>query len=239
MKAIRYFVAPDYDEWFAGQEDRYDGPEDEQPVWDGNEKDSHEWLAEYPSFASYREALAYIGDHGDLDSDHIYRVVYEHVAVADMRRRQFDNVSARFGAPLGRDEVVCSAEQQRVADLRYCLFRVEFMDGDYDDGGAYWGSGGGALYCLRVWGPANGELVLEAFERAKTSVAAHRQLRKRLPHLAVLQPGEIMHWEHGFEGVSPWNDADRSLAAKETVAAATVVQGEPRLALFGMEGYED
>lgn len=51
-------------------------------------------------------------------------------------------VNGRYGAPMGR-------RSDHAQDFvgRVHLRRVPFVDGDYDPGGAYWGGGGGPLFC--------------------------------------------------------------------------------------------
>lgn len=53
--------------------------------------------------------------------------------------QQFNNVSSRYGAPMGRSE-------SPLGHSRVRLFRVRINRGGYDDGGAYWGIGK-PLYC--------------------------------------------------------------------------------------------
>jgi hypothetical protein len=49
--------------------------------------------------------------------------------------RQFENVSTRYGAPMGRH---CAPDLKKTRrSIR--LFRVNLDSGGYDDGGAYWG----------------------------------------------------------------------------------------------------
>jgi hypothetical protein len=80
---------------------------------------------------------------------------------------QFEPVSCRFGAPLGRYEI---GEPSACVDSSISLFRVRLL-GDYDDGGAYWGGYPAApLYCAR--GPS-----YRAFARASSRGAAARLLR--------------------------------------------------------------
>lgn len=52
--------------------------------------------------------------------------------------KQFDDVSCRYGAPMGR-----RADGYLETDIaRFVrLFRVRLDSGGYDDGGAYWGTG--------------------------------------------------------------------------------------------------
>lgn len=63
--------------------------------------------------------------------------------------KQFTDVNCKYGAPVGRSEYGNACE---VSDKRIHLFRVRLVDGDYDDGGAYWGGGRGVkpLYCART-----------------------------------------------------------------------------------------
>lgn len=60
---------------------------------------------------------------------------------------QFDKVNCSRGAPMGRHEF---GHVNEVAGKSIALFRVR-LQGDYDDGGAYWGceSRGEKLYCAR------------------------------------------------------------------------------------------
>lgn len=75
------------------------------------------------------------------------------------------NVSSPRGAPMGRR----SDGSENFEGLKCHLRRVPFFDGDYDEGGAYWGYvPGEPLWCVWV-----GELV--AYVRAPTRGAAKAQ----------------------------------------------------------------
>ena len=57
--------------------------------------------------------------------------------------KQFTHVSSRRGAPMGRPSYGTPVGKVQ-------LFRVKLIDGDYDDGGAYWGGPPSKpLYCAR------------------------------------------------------------------------------------------
>jgi hypothetical protein len=57
----------------------------------------------------------------------------------------FYPVSSRYGAPMGRQNQMPDPDDAPVK-LRLC--RARWVDGDYDQGGAYWGGGGhGDIYC--------------------------------------------------------------------------------------------
>jgi len=63
-------------------------------------------------------------------------------------KRQFKPVPCKYGAPMGRDSF---GDPRKVSDKRISLFRVRMVDGDYDDGGAYWGGyPSSPLYCART-----------------------------------------------------------------------------------------
>jgi len=56
--------------------------------------------------------------------------------------KQFENVICKYGAPMGRTEVLNDFSGK----IR--CFKVKFVDGDYDDGGCYFGGyPSPPLYC--------------------------------------------------------------------------------------------
>ena len=74
-------------------------------------------------------------------------------------------VPSKFGAPMGR-------HQDDVEDFvgPVYLQKVAMFDGDYDEGGAYWGGGGVPLYC--AWDDEGHAIYI----RAKDSFDAKKQL---------------------------------------------------------------
>jgi len=85
-------------------------------------------------------------------------------------------VSSRYGAPMGRNSLTDNPE------ATVTLFRVRFVDGDYDAGGAYWG-GGTPLYA------AIGK-EFRYFLRADSLVEARRELLSHFPSLTI-ETGEL------------------------------------------------
>ena len=75
-------------------------------------------------------------------------------------------VSSRRGAPFGRPLV-------RIADpdgpIKLHLYRMRLIDGDYDNGGAYWGCGnrhiGWMYHVYDVWPTPSTEIFLRARSR--------------------------------------------------------------------------
>lgn len=83
---------------------------------------------------------------------------------------QFSAVSSKFGAPMGRTSTSGITGTAT-------LFKVVMVDGDYDDGGAYWG-GGEDLWCLR------GEEG-DAFLRAKDRFHAAAKFKADHPKVKI------------------------------------------------------
>lgn len=79
-----------------------------------------------------------------------------------------ENVSSSFGAPMGRRSSVS-------IEGKCHLQQVKFYDGDYDKGGAYWGSGTAPLFC--VWNDEDAIYI-----RANNREAAKRSLKEEYPH---------------------------------------------------------
>ena len=89
--------------------------------------------------------------------------------------RQFSDVNGKYGAPMGRREFGTPEGKAQ-------LFRVKMVDGDYDDGGAYWGGRPSEpLYCLR-------SLESEHFFRARSRREAAGKAREQFPDLKLLRP---------------------------------------------------
>lgn len=95
-------------------------------------------------------------------------------------KKQFPDVPAKHGAPMGRRSV------GEPGDKPLKVFKVEMVDGDYDDGGAYWGGGGDPVWCLRGEG-LDGE-PCERFTRARTRDEAVSVWTNNFPGLKVVGP---------------------------------------------------
>ena len=96
-------------------------------------------------------------------------------------KTQFEPVNCRFGAPMGRAHY-CDWRSDETEKLS--LFRVNMVDGDYDDGGAYWGGYPSApLYCARTVGHDEVQL----FYRAHSREDAKAQALKEHPGLKFMR----------------------------------------------------
>lgn len=88
-----------------------------------------------------------------------------------MRMPKLSDVSSSRGAPMGRSSNITEPD----AKMRMNLVRLKWVDGDYDQGGAYWGNvRGTAIY----WASGIGEdEVQETFVRATSREDAKNQVR--------------------------------------------------------------
>jgi hypothetical protein len=83
------------------------------------------------------------------------------------------NVSCKYGAPMGRPNVL---PEDRNAKVKLRLVRLQWIDHDYDQGGAYWGNPGGSSIFWATDGAT------DVFVRAKSRVEAKAQVLQDLPN---------------------------------------------------------
>jgi hypothetical protein len=89
-------------------------------------------------------------------------------------------VSGKYGAPMGRLNRIPTVD---VRGVQYCapvterlhLRRLDFIDGCYDTGGAYWGSPANLYHCT------NSDRTVEVFVRANSRAEAKANVRELLP----------------------------------------------------------
>lgn len=112
--------------------------------------------------------------------------------------KQFDNVNAKRGAPMGRQPIFDND------DATVTVFKVNMVDGDYDDGGAYWGGGQGTdpPFCAR----GDGFL---AFTRAKNidEARAHFQDENCGINIQIDPNDDINRMVDGYLECAKWADA--------------------------------
>lgn len=89
--------------------------------------------------------------------------------------QQFYDVNCFRGAPMGRTNY-CNNPEAEVE-----VFLVNMVDGDYDDGGAYWGGSPSIpLYCAR-----DEDRTVQVFYRATSIEAARRAVLHDYPQLRI------------------------------------------------------
>lgn len=92
-----------------------------------------------------------------------------------IKNPQLPHVDGRRGAPMGRGRW-----HDDTREPARC-FQLRMVDGDYDEGGAYWGGGGEPVYC-----GTNGD-GYQDFVRAGSRAEAKLKLRAQLPTPLVLR----------------------------------------------------
>ncbi len=80
------------------------------------------------------------------------------------------------GSAMGRSNSVPSDGDQRSAPCKLRLVRLKWIDGDYDQGGAYWGRSDTADAIYRAIGDCGDERA-EVFTRAKSRAEAKANVR--------------------------------------------------------------
>jgi hypothetical protein len=93
-----------------------------------------------------------------------------------MSRYKLPNVSSKYGAPMGRHADGTGTRE------RCRLFYVPFVDGDYDQGGAYWGSPANLWACL------DDDLDPIAFVRAGDRAAAYAAVVEAVGPVKLAKP---------------------------------------------------
>lgn len=84
-----------------------------------------------------------------------------------------NNASSKYGASMGRINRTTGKPE------RLHLQRVQFVDGDYDTGGAYWG-GGTPLWCAFSPDNTENDVSIQVFVRAANRQAAKNEVLKEL-----------------------------------------------------------
>lgn len=127
-------------------------------------------------------------------------------------------VSSRFGAPMGRRDT--HADDQDSPRL-FLLVRLPWVDGDYDPGGAYWGSTRGThIYrALSEHGEA------ELFVRAVSLHEAEGYIREGYPNASFTFASDIDAFVQAYIEAALWSSMDW----------ADEAGGEPLDANYGSE----
>ncbi len=117
--------------------------------------------------------------------------------------KQFEDVSAARGAPMGREEWREEPVQGAVR-----LFRVRLIDGDYDDGGAYWGSGE-PLYC------ATDDVGYRRFVRASSEYKALEALDLTPNMLVQVRIQGLEDFVASYTAAALWSSSDTNDEGKD------------------------
>lgn len=84
------------------------------------------------------------------------------------------------GSQNGRPDIIPASVRQNLGYvLRLHLNRLQWVDGCYDQGGAYWGNNGSDVYC--AWGKFGpNDLFVQVFVRAKSRQEARHNVKEKL-----------------------------------------------------------
>lgn len=146
------------------------------------------------------------------------------------------SVSNRFGAPMGRANLIPSNPSTVKA---LSIVFVPFTDGDYDAGGAYWGGGKDSLPLFCAWGesdteqaaiyvraagyPEAVEMVKQTFPNASFNQAGLSDFARAYVEAALwsstLEDGTPLDSDHGVNDIDPDSLAEMAREA-DTFAAS-------------------
>lgn len=128
-----------------------------------------------------------------------------------MTKPYLPNASSPFGAPMGRRNVL-PCNPATLPPLT--LYRLEWEDGDYDKGGAYWGGGKGDF--IFVAQDEGNEVAL--FVRATTYAKAHAEVLRIAPRAEVAYTAgpqfkendtpEFREFVHAYLVAALWSSTD-------------------------------
>ena len=84
------------------------------------------------------------------------------------------------GSRMGRPNIIPASVRQNLGyKIKLHLERLRWVDGDYDQGGAYWGRSNTHVYC--AWGKYGpNDLFVQAFVRANSRKDAKRLVRDEI-----------------------------------------------------------
>ena len=94
-----------------------------------------------------------------------------------MKTLKLPNVFSKYGAPMGRRN---SLPDDTDLPIKLRMIRLKWVDGDYDEGGAYWGYNGcNSVYWANGDGPDENH---DVFVRAMNRRDAKAAVREILPN---------------------------------------------------------
>lgn len=99
--------------------------------------------------------------------------------------RELPDVSSVYGAPMGRRDSIGNVDHPVVFEIE----RLQWADGDYDQGGAYWGHTPGE-YIYRAEGDGS-DIVETMFIRAKSVTEAKAIVKERYPNATFAPSSDV------------------------------------------------
>lgn len=90
-----------------------------------------------------------------------------------------ERLSCKYGAPMGRPEHTPPQLLDTVNPPRLRLVRLQWVDSDYDEGGAYWGRTRDDFIWWAFY--ESGDSYADLYTRAHNREDAKKAIRKRFP----------------------------------------------------------
>ncbi len=88
------------------------------------------------------------------------------------------------GSQMGRRD---SLPVDRSVHISLRIAQLKWVDGDYDEAGAYWGQGSRGEHIYHVWGTCDAEdMQVEMFVRATSKDNARKAVKAALPNAMVI-----------------------------------------------------
>ena len=91
---------------------------------------------------------------------------------------QLEKLDCKYGAPMGRRNILPPVG----AHVDFHLTKIECVDGDYDEGGAYWGNSPSCGWIWCAWSLNRARV----FVRAKDREEAKRKVAEVWPNSTIL-----------------------------------------------------
>lgn len=117
--------------------------------------------------------------------------------------RPLPDVGSAHGAPMGRRNEINDAEFA----VEFEIERMPWMDGDYDPGGAYWGSGNGKEYMFRAEGES-ADAVESVFIRATSLVDAKAQILAIYPNATFAASADLDSFVAAYTQAALWSTSN-------------------------------
>ena len=113
--------------------------------------------------------------------------------------RELSDVGSARGAPMGRSDEIHSPEQDVVFEVE----RLEWVDGDYDRGGAYWGGTKGE-YIYRFEGESDAGIET-MFVRATSLTKAFDQLKGTYSKASLAESADLSSFVSSYREAALWS----------------------------------
>jgi hypothetical protein len=120
--------------------------------------------------------------------------------------KQLSDVSSKYGAPMGREDQPGDPSEA----LAFELDRLRFVDGDYDNGGAYWGGGRDVDPMWHAEATSESHETVEMFLRAADRAAAKAIVLAAYPLATVTNDAAaaVQEFVRGYLTALLWNTID-------------------------------